>query len=149
MIFTLVPVFTTIRSFCAGDCERRFPAAPQFVAAAVFLGSATGIFQLPCYKTLFTKGFQQVIYRMGFKGFYGKLIKSGSKYYCRRLLYQFQHFKAIYFRHLHIQEYQVGLVLLYGFEAFKAIAAFLYHFNLRESLASIPLQPCVLKVHHQ
>ena len=48
------------------------------------------------------------------------------------LLNQFQHLEAVYFGHLHVQKYKVGLVLLYGFKAFKTIAAFLQHFYLRE-----------------
>ena len=81
-------------------------------------------------KPVLTKGLQQVVNRVGFKGFYGILIKRGGEYYRWLVLYQFQHFKAVYLGHLHVEEDQVGLMQVDSFQALKTVVAFLHNFYL-------------------
>ena len=59
---------------------------------------------------------------MGLESFDGIFIISCCEDYRWWLFYQFQHFKAINFWHLHIQENKVGLMLRYCFYPFKTIA---------------------------
>src|ERR1700754_1040787 len=62
---------------------------------------------------------------------YSIFIKRRREDYRRRLLHQFQHFKAIDLWHLYVKEDEVGMVLLNRLDAFEAIAAFLDDGDLR------------------
>jgi hypothetical protein len=57
---------------------------------------------------------------------------------------QLQHFEAAELGHLDVEEYEVGIMFLYGFETFESIATFGYHLyfgvGLQECFYQLPRQ---------
>src|SRR5215469_760563 len=101
-------------------------------------------------KPLRRERLQQIIHGVDFEGPQRMLVVSGYKYHGHGVgvAEQFQHFKAVELRHLHVEEEQVGLQLRHHLHSVKAVATFAddLHLGMRlQHLAqNLPRQVLVL-----
>ena len=79
-------------------------------------------------------GFQQVVDGIHLKSLDGVLVVGRAEDDQGRLFEQVEQFQSCQFRHLDIEEYQVGLQLLDGFQTAETIGKFAQDLNFRKIL---------------
>ena len=112
-----------------GRSSGRARLRSQIERRALLSQAQTGALQ-GLFETLPAERLQQVVHGVGVEGAHGVLVVGGDENHHWAGVDQLQHFEAVQFGHLDVQEEQIGASLGDGFDGFEAVGTFRYHLDI-------------------